>query len=90
MLAIYYSLVINFTFAHLTVTMIKHGLLRWIALMSLLILQKMAKKVPAPAKRAVSGIAKTADVTSHPPTISQKVDSAPVIQCHSSYFFMDN
>ncbi|EES18955.1 RNA polymerase II-associated protein 3 isoform X2 [Sorghum bicolor] len=35
-------------------------------------MEKMAKKVPAPAKRAVSGIAKTADVTSHPPTISQK------------------
>jgi hypothetical protein len=53
-----------------------------LALMGLLILQKMAKKVPVPAKRAVSGIDKTADVTSHPPTISQKVGSAAVIQCH--------
>ncbi|XP_035817171.1 uncharacterized protein [Zea mays] len=35
-------------------------------------MEKMAKKVPVPAKRAVSGIDKTADVTSHPPTISQK------------------
>lgn len=34
--------------------------------------EKMAKKVPVPAKRAVSGIDKTADVTYHPPTISQK------------------
>jgi hypothetical protein len=61
-----------------------------ITLMSLLILQKMAKKVPVPAKCAVSGIDKTADVTSHPPTLSQKVGSAAVIHCHSSYFFMDN
>jgi hypothetical protein len=50
----------------------------------------MAKKVPVPAKCAVSGIDKTADVTSHPPTLSQKVGSAAVIHCHSSYFFMDN
>jgi len=50
----------------------------------------MAKKVPVPAKRAVSGIDKTAGVTSHPPTISQKVGSAAVIQGHSSYFFVDN
>lgn len=35
-------------------------------------MEKMAKKVPVPAKRAVSGIDKTADVNSHPPTISQK------------------
>lgn len=56
--------------------------------MDSLILQKMAKKVPVPAKRAVSGIDKTADVTSHPPTISQKVGSAAVIQCHSSYYFL--
>jgi len=61
-----------------------------ITLMGLLILQKMAKKVPVPAKLAVSGIDKTADVTSHPPTISQKVGSAAVIQGHSSYFFVDN
>ncbi|KAJ1261442.1 hypothetical protein BS78_09G029800 [Paspalum vaginatum] len=38
-------------------------------------MEKMAKKGSVPAKRAVSGIDKTADkkdITSHPPTISQK------------------
>jgi hypothetical protein len=47
--------------------------------MGLLILQKMAKKVPVLAKRVVPGIDKTVDVTSHPPTISQKVGSVAVI-----------
>jgi hypothetical protein len=49
---------------------------------------EMARKVLAPAKRAVSGIDKTAHVTSHPPTMCQKVGSVAVIQCHSSYFFL--
>jgi hypothetical protein len=72
-LAIYYSLVISFTFAHLTITITKYGLLRWhglcviqwhnhvddiygvykclsfsIALMGLLTLMKMVKKVLVP------------------------------------------
>jgi len=43
--------------------------------MGLLILQKLAKTTQVPAKRAVSGFDKPADkkeITSHPPTISQK------------------
>jgi hypothetical protein len=48
---------------------------------------EMAKKVLAPPKCAVSGIDKTAHVTSHPLTMSQKLGSIAVIQCHSSYFF---
>jgi hypothetical protein len=55
--------------------------------MGLLTLQKMAKKVPVLAKRVVPGIDKTADVTSHPPTVSQKVGSVAVIQSHCSYFY---
>ncbi|CAN6340483.1 unnamed protein product [Urochloa humidicola] len=38
-------------------------------------MEKLAKKTPVPAKRAVSGLDKPADkkdITSHPPTISQK------------------
>jgi len=55
-------------------------------LMGLLILQKLAKKTQVPAKHAVSGFDKPADkkeITSHPPTISQKVGSA-AIQSHST------
>ncbi|CAN6336204.1 unnamed protein product [Urochloa humidicola] len=35
-------------------------------------MEKLAKKAPLPAKRAVSGSADKKDITSHPPTISQK------------------
>lgn len=55
-------------------------------MMGLLILQKLAEKTQVPAKRAVSGFDKSADkkeTTSHPPTISQKVDRATV-QPHST------
>jgi len=49
--------------------------------MGLLILQKLAKTTQVPAKRAVSVFDKPAEkkeITSHPPTISQKVGSATV------------